>query len=136
LITTGGTRPLFRKDDSKAQRLKGSKAQRLESGLSVGQRCTAILALALATGTDPIVIDQPEDEIDNEFIYTELVPLLRRAKERRQVIVATHNPNLPVNGDAELICALTATSDGAVRSRGQVAALGSLDRSNVREQGS
>lgn len=51
-----------------------------------------------------------------------------------RVIVATHNPNLPVNGDAELVCALTATSDGAVRSRGQVAALGSLDRSNVREQ--
>lgn len=81
----------------------------------MGQRCTAILALALATGTDPIVIDQPEDEIDNEFIYThlsELVPLLRKAKESRQVIIATHNPNLPVNGDAELICALVASSDG------------------------
>lgn len=117
---------LFRKD--------GTKAGTLTEGLSVGQRCTAILALALATGVDPIVIDQPEDEIDNEFIYTELVPLLRRAKERRQVIVATHNPNLPVNGDAELICALTASSDGSVRSRGQVAALGSLDRPPVREQ--
>ncbi len=80
------------------------------------------------------MIDQPEDEIDNEFIYTELVPLLRRAKERRQVIVATHNPNLPVNGDAELICALTASSNGTSRSRGQVAALGSLDRRPVRER--
>lgn len=50
------------------------------------------------------------------------------------MIVATHNPNLPVNGDAELICALTATSEGSQRSRGRVAALGSLDQSPVREQ--
>lgn len=118
---------LYRKD--------GSEAGTLDGGLSVGQRCTAILALALATGTDPIIIDQPEDEIDNEFIYSELVPLLRRAKERRQVIIATHNPNLPVNGDAELICALVASSDGGEGpSRGRVSASGSLDRKAVREQ--
>lgn len=115
-------------------RRDGTPAGTLTEGLSVGQRCTAILALALATGAEPIVIDQPEDEIDNEFIYSELVPLLRQAKERRQVIVATHNPNLPVNGDAELICALTASSEGNHPARGRVAALGSLDRPRVREQ--
>jgi len=88
------------------RRRDGTDAGRLDGDLSVGQRCTAILAILLADGNHPVVIDQPEDEIANEFIYEELVPLIRSAKERRQVIVSTHDPNLPVNGDAELIIAL------------------------------
>lgn len=114
------------------RRRDGSDAGTLEEGLSVGQRCTAILALALAAGDEPILIDQPEDEIDNEFIYSELVPLLRAAKKTRQIIVSTHNPNLPVNGDAELIYALEARGkDGKVR--GRRLAQGSLDRDDVKE---
>ncbi|MEX2658143.1 MAG: AAA family ATPase [Acidimicrobiales bacterium] len=106
----------------------------LQRDLSVGQQCTAIIAIALATGDDPILIDQPEDEIDNEFIYTELVPLLRRSKDQRQVITTTHNPNLPVNGDAELIYALEArqtTAGGRVR--GARRSAGSLDDLSVKE---
>lgn len=114
------------------RRQDGTEAGTLSGGLSVGQRCTAILALALAAGNEPIIIDQPEDEIDNEFIYTELVPLLRAAKKTRQVIISTHNPNLPVNGDAELIYALAANQEhGAVR--GSCRAQGSLDRKDVKD---
>jgi hypothetical protein len=120
------------------RRHDGSIAGSLDSGLSVGQRCAAILALVLSAGDFPILIDQPEDEIDNEFIYRELVPLLRRAKHKRQVIIATHDPNLPVNGDAELIYALEARSsgDGPVRGYPKTVdgghAIGSLDRRRVK----
>jgi len=44
----------------------------------------------------PLIIDQPEDNLDGEFIYTTLVPVLRRAKERRQIVIVTHNPNVAV----------------------------------------
>ena len=120
------------------RRNDGSEAGTLDRGLSVGQKCTAILALALAEGTYPILIDQPEDEIDNEFIYQNLVPLLRRAKRKRQVILATHDPNLPVNGDAELIVALEARSASREAAHGMVKLLsegqciGSLDRRAVK----
>ena len=120
------------------RREDGSLAGSLESGLSVGQRCTAILALVLSAGDFPILIDQPEEEIDNEFIYRELVPLLRRAKHQRQVVVVTHDPNLPVNGDAELIFALEARSidGGPVRGYPKTVdggqAIGSLDRKRVK----
>lgn len=102
--------------------------------LSIGQKSTAILALVLADDDAPLIIDQPEDDLDNEFTYRELVPLLRRVKTSRQVIVATHDPNLPVNGDAELIYALEAReSRGRVKQvRGQDA-VGALDRTPVRE---
>lgn len=74
--------------------------------LSTGQRCTALLSIILAATDNPIIIDQPEDDLDNQFIYAELVPLLRLLKERRQLIVATHNANLPVNADSENVIAL------------------------------
>jgi len=98
----------------------------LEGGLSDGQRNTAALALLLAQGNDPIVIDQPEDELDSNFIYRDLVPMLRAAKEGRQLIFATHNANLPVNGDAELVYALE--SQGG---RGRPLAQGGLDLARV-----
>lgn len=115
------------------RRQDGSIAGNIEQGLSVGQKCTAVLAILLALDTAPVVIDQPEDEIDNEFTYRELVPLLRRIKERRQVIVVTHDPNVPVNGDAELIYALEAV-DGRGRPKvvGDLTASGSLDQRHVR----
>jgi ATPase subunit of ABC transporter with duplicated ATPase domains len=110
---------LYRDDGSRA----GSV---LEGGLSDGQRNTAALALLLAQGNDPIVIDQPEDELDSNFIYRDLVPMLRTRKEGRQLIFATHNANLPVNGDAELIYALE--SQGG---RGRPLAQGGLDLARV-----
>ena len=94
--------------------------------LSEGQRNTAVLNLLLAQDDGPIIIDQPEDELDSNFIYRDLVPLLRRVKEHRQIILATHNANLPVNGDTELIHALEARGD-----HGYPRAAGGLDRPAV-----
>ena len=73
-----------------------------------------------------MLIDQPEDELDSEFLYRELVPMLRKAKTNRQLIIVTHNANIPVNADAELVYALTARGG-----RGVVQAQGGLDRPMV-----
>jgi predicted ATPase len=48
------------------------------------------------------LIDQPEDNLDSEFIYKTIVKTLRKIKEQRQVIIVTHNPNIAVLGDAEV----------------------------------
>jgi energy-coupling factor transporter ATP-binding protein EcfA2 len=70
---------------------------------SAGQRSAAILAFFLAYGDEPLVLDQPEDDLDNHLIYDLIVQQLRESKKRRQVIVVTHNPNVVVNGYAELV---------------------------------
>lgn len=71
--------------------------------LSLGQKGTVILKLFLATANCPIIFDQPEDHLDNDFIFSSLVPTFIEAKKKRQVIVVTHNANLVVNGDAEQV---------------------------------
>lgn len=113
---------LKRPDGTSAGRMSG------EGGkvLSEGQRNTALLSLILAEGSGPIVIDQPEDELDSNYIFSDLVPLLRHTKNSRQLILATHNANLPVNADAELIYAFDAR-DGKGKQRTQ----GGLDRADV-----
>jgi ABC-type cobalamin/Fe3+-siderophores transport system ATPase subunit len=98
--------------------------------LSEGQRNTAVLNVLLALGEGPIVIDQPEDELDSNFIFRALVPLLRSRKEERQLILSTHNANLPVNADAELIYALASERRGD-KMRGVVRTQGGLDRKDV-----
>jgi hypothetical protein len=97
-------------------------------GLSTGQKSTAILSIILVERDAPLVIDQPEDDLDNEFIFREIVQTLRRQKERRQFIVATHNANIPVSGDAELIVLLKADSEN-----GWVELSGSIDDPEIRE---
>jgi predicted ATPase len=63
-----------------------------------------LLALMLSSKSNrPLIIDQPEDDLDGEFIYHGIVPVLRKAKERRQIIVVTHNANIAVLGNAEQI---------------------------------
>ena len=104
----------------------GTSAGTMSGTLSEGQRNTVLLNLMLARGMGPILIDQPEDELDSSFIYKTLVGDLRVTKEKRQLIVATHSANLPVNGDAEFIYALEAR-DG----RGQSLSQGGLDRTEV-----
>lgn len=70
---------------------------------SAGQRAAAMLAFLLAHGNEPLVLDQPEDDLDNHLIYGLVVQQIRSNKLRRQLIIVTHNPNVVVNGDAELI---------------------------------
>ena len=96
------------------------------SEVSPGQAATAMLALALVAGDEPLIIDQPEDDLDNRFIYDEIVQQIADVATRRQVIVATHNANIPVLGDAELVVALEATTE-----RGTVLACGGLDDPEV-----
>ena len=73
---------------------------------SPGQKTAAILAFILSYGEQPIILDQPEDDLDNHLIYDLVVRQLKKNKIRRQVIVVTHNPNIVINGDAEKIFAL------------------------------
>ncbi len=96
--------------------------------LSLGQQQSVLLALMLSVDSDrPLIIDQPEDNLDSEFIYHTLVPVLRRAKERRQVIIVTHNANIAVLGDAEQIIVLKGNAD-----QGKVVARGSIDDPTTR----
>ena len=73
------------------------------SQASAGQRAAAMLAFLLAHGEEPLVLDQPEDDLDNHLIYDLVVRQIRENKLRRQIIVVTHNPNIVVNGDAEML---------------------------------
>lgn len=71
--------------------------------LSLGQKCTVLLKVYLAQGENTIIIDQPDDNLDNEFIMNELVDAIRKAKLNRQVIIASNNANVVINSDAEQI---------------------------------
>ena len=78
--------------------------------LSTGQKCTTILPILLMDSEKPLLVDQPEDNLDNRFISQTVVENLRKVKTRRQLIFVTHNPNIPVLGDAEKVFVLE--SDG------------------------
>jgi len=85
---------------------KGSSPWKSLQQGSPGQQAAALLAFILGHGKEPIIIDQPEDDLDNALIYELLVRRLREVKQYRQVIVVTHNPNIVVNGNAELVLSL------------------------------
>ncbi|HEY0396417.1 MAG TPA: hypothetical protein VGD01_18215 [Candidatus Elarobacter sp.] len=71
--------------------------------LSAGQRATALLPLILRDSPWPLIIDQPEDDLDNSFIFEVLVHNILRLKPTRQLIFITHNANIPVLGEAEQV---------------------------------
>lgn len=93
----------FPKDDLKVT--FGPKNQPLEQG-SPGQKTAALLAFILSYGDEPLLLDQPEDDLDNKLIYGLVVEQLRNTKGERQVIVVTHNANIVVNGNAEMVISL------------------------------
>lgn len=76
--------------------------------LSTGQKSSAILPILLLESEAPLLIDQPEDNLDNSFISDAVIPQLREVKRGRQLLAITHNPNLPVLGDAERVIVLEA----------------------------
>ena len=80
----------------------GPNRQPMELG-SPGERAAALLAFILSYGDEPLLLDQPEDDLDNELIYDLIVRQLRKTKTKRQIIVVTHNANIVVNGDAEIV---------------------------------
>ncbi len=102
--------------------------------LSTGQKATAVLLLLLLESDAPLIVDQPEDDLDNRFITEGIVPRMRDEKQRRQFVFSTHNANIPVLADAELIVGLTASgeADGG-RARIAPEHVGSIDARPVRE---
>ncbi len=107
--------------------------QTLEA-LSTGQKATAVLLLLLLESEAPLVVDQPEDDLDNRFITEGVVPIMRQEKRRRQFVFSTHNANIPVLGDAELILGLAASGEaGEGRARIATEHMGSIDSKPVCE---
>ena len=106
----------------------GRDLRSIEQG-SPGQKTAAILAFLLSYGEEPMVLDQPEDDLDNHLIYDLIVRQLRENKQRRQIIVVTHNANIVVNGDAEMVLVLD-FKDGQTR----IVEQGGLQEQPVREQ--
>ena len=98
---------------------------------SAGQQATALLKTLLNQQGPPLIIDQPEEDLDNP-VMLEIVERVWKAKQKRQLIFASHNANLVVNGDAELVawCDHRTVSD---MSRGKVAGEGAIDVGNVRD---
>ena len=102
--------------------------------LSTGQKATAVLLLLLLESEAPLVVDQPEDDLDNRFITESVVPIMRQEKRRRQFVFSTHNANIPVLGDAELILGLAASGE-AREGQARIAPrhMASIDSRPVRE---
>lgn len=109
----------FRKDDGSYEPV---------SDVSTGQKCTALLIIALSEGQRPIVIDQPEDSLDTTSVY-DIVAKLRSGKEKRQFILTTHNASVGVASDSDNFIVLRSTS-----SRGKVDCFGAIDRELVRKE--
>jgi len=97
--------------------------------LSGGQQVGLLLSLVLEMeDCRPLVIDQPEDELDKAFLLETLLPTLRRLKGRRQIIFATHDANLVVNGDADQVICLEADA-----SQGRIAAQGAIESDGAKK---
>jgi len=113
---------------------EGDENWRKLSDLSTGQKATAVLLLLLLESDAPLIVDQPEDDLDNRFITDGVVPRMKIEKRRRQFVFATHNANIPVLGDAELIVGLRPVSEGG---SGQDAVppgqMGAIDREEVQK---
>jgi chromosome segregation protein len=99
---------------------------------SAGQQATALMFVLLNQDGPPLVIDQPEDDLDNHIIG-DVVRELWAAKTRRQLIFASHNANLVVNGDAELVVCCDYRTAGD-QSGGMIKTQGAIDIADVRTE--
>jgi chromosome segregation protein len=99
---------------------------------SAGQQATALLRVLLNQGGPPLIIDQPEDDLDNQVIF-EIVDLIWKAKGTRQLIFSSHNANLVVNGDAELVVCCD-YRDAGDHSAGKIKLEGAIDIPAVRNE--
>jgi len=99
------------------------------SNASAGQKTTAILTFLLAHGKLPLLLDQPEDDLDNKLVYDLIVTRLKKTKSNRQIIVVTHNANIPVNADAEYIVSMDSETDEI-----DTKYVGTMDDENIRKE--
>jgi DNA repair ATPase RecN len=90
--------------------------------LSTGQKCTAILPILMFDSANPLLIDQPEDNLDNSYVFNSVVASVSKVKGSRQLIFVTHNPNIPVLGDAGQVVVMA--SDGRI---GRIKQIGNVD---------
>lgn len=86
------------------------------NALSLGQKVVAMMTFILGYSDysgdyRPLIIDQPEDNLDNQYIYKNLVAQLREIKEKRQVIIATHNSTLVTNAKADQVCLMCSDNE-------------------------
>jgi len=110
----------FRKEDRKYYPLKE---------LSVGQKCSALLIIALSDGTMPVIIDQPEDALDIASVWEDITLKLRAGKENRQFILSTHNSSVAVASDSDKFVIIKGGAE-----RGRVICSGAIDREEVKRE--
>ena len=96
--------------------------------LSRGQKGTVLLKIYLAEGDQPLIIDTPEDNLDNRFVYEELIDAIRKAKQNRQIFIATHDANLVVNTDSEQVV-ISSFDQGTIEYEA-----GPLENSDIRSE--
>lgn len=110
-------------------RLQGTPSTyRRMSNLSGGAQVSVLLSLILRSNdASPLIIDQPEDELDKTYLFDTVLPALRALKGRRQVIIATHDANVVVNGDADQVIYLKATKENA-----NIAAQGAIEEEAIK----
>jgi hypothetical protein len=97
--------------------------------LSVGQKCTALLLIALCDGSMPVIIDQPEDALDIASVWDDVAKKLRQGKQARQFILTTHNSSLAVGSDSDAFYVLEPVGG----ERAKIAVKGAIDRKMVRD---
>jgi len=98
--------------DVKNMQVQTKLGEKLLQNTSFGERCGIVMAIVLVAGTNPIIIDQPEDNLDGKYISKVIVPLIRSQKQRRQIILVTRDANIAIGGDSELILILDKEEDG------------------------
>jgi DNA repair ATPase RecN len=108
---------------------KGEKEFKPLYNASAGQKATAILTFILSLGSCPLILDQPEDDLNGKLVYDLVVDKIRLAKKERQIIVVTHNPNIPVNADADFIICMDSTL-----SKIQILAEGTLENERIKKE--
>lgn len=109
-------------DESVTMSLLDGTEYKTTENLSTGQRCTIILPILLGHHGQVLVVDQPEDNLDNAFIVDTLIEAIRKRGQDGQLLFSTHNANIPVLGEAQQVVLLG--SDGR---RGFIRHLGALD---------
>jgi len=97
--------------------------------ISTGQKCTAMLILALSDGKMPIIIDQPEDSLDIRAIWEDMCKKIRTGKEKRQFVFTTHNSSVAVASDSDKFIIMTGTA-----LRGEIIYAGSIDNEKIRKE--
>lgn len=112
--------------------IQGSaETYRSNVSLSMGQNAVALLLLVLNAAHNlgdnrPLIMDQPEDDLDNSYIYSTLVEEFRKSKQKRQLLISTHDANIPVAADAENVLVLMYNGK-----HGYLVENGSIDAPNV-----